>query len=344
MRAALVLAAAALTACSSASAPSHPAAGVAPAPSTATTSAATSAGTSPAAAPSRPPALRVATALRLPTGVSRAVALTDGSRIVVLGGLAPGDSTTDRVLAVDPAAHSARVVGALSTPVHDACGGVIDGRDVVFGGGAATTVSVVQEWQSGSSRAVAHLPEPRSDSSCASVNGTTYVAGGFDGHRMLTDVLATSDGRRFRVVAHLRQGVRYAAVAAVGHWLVVVGGALATTEGTSTGAQSDLVQRVDLDNGHVDVIGHTASPIAHATAVTLGGEVLVVGGRHGTAATAEIASVDPAGGAVRRVARLPRALSDAAIAVVGDTAFVVGGETSGPDAPVDTVTALRLVP
>ena len=294
-----------------------------------------------AASAAHPPRIVARTLFRLPTGVSRTVAVANGSRVLVLGGLAPGDSTTGRVWSVDVANRTARAAGALTTPVHDACGALVAGKALVFGGGAATTVSAVQQWQSTRSRRVASLPQPRSDSSSAVLGATAYVVGGFDGHRMVTDVLATNDGVHFRVVAHLRQGVRYAAVAATGHWLLVIGGALATTEGTATGAQSDLIQRVDVRTGRVDVAGHLPRPLAHATAVTLGGLVLVVGGRHGTTASRDISWVSGAG-FQRNVGLLPHALSDAAVAVVGDTAVVVGGETSGPGAPTDTVTSLRL--
>ena len=49
--------------------------------------------------------------------------------------------------------------------------------------------------------------------------------------------------------------------------------------------------------------------------------------------------LDPATGAVRVVAHLPQAVSDAAVAVVGDAAYLLGGET-GPSRPVDRVTIL----
>jgi hypothetical protein len=287
--------------------------------------------------------VRVSAVMRLSQGVSRAVVVPDGSRLLVLGGLAPGDSTTGRVVSVDLGARTAHGAGSLSTAVHDACGAVVGGHPVVFGGGAAATTATVQQWQPPRSRVVGQLPAPRSDSSCASLGGTAYVAGGFDGRGMTRQVLSTMDGRNFRVVAQLRQGVRYAAVAAVGQWLLVVGGALATTEGTANGAQSDLIQRVDLHTGRVAVIGHLTHALAHATGATVGGHVLVIGGRHGSVATTDILSVDPTTGAVLRVGRLPQALSDAAVANAGGTAFVVGGETSGPGAPVATVTAVRPV-
>ena len=103
-----------------------------------------------------------------------------------------------------------------------------------------------------------------------------------------------------------------------------------------------MIQRVDVETGRVDITGHLPRPIAHATAVTLDGLVLVVGGRHGATASADVSWVYPTA-FMGVVGRLPRALSDAAIVVVGDTAFVVGGETTGPMAPVDIVTAIRLV-
>ena len=208
------------------------------------------------------------------------------------------------------------------------------GLSLVVGSSASTTPFTRTLIMNSTSAVSATTPQ--------TLNGTTYIAGGFDGHRMLTDVLATTDARHFRVVAHLRQGVRYAAIAAVGHWVVVIGGALATTEGTSTGAQSDLIQRVDIDTGRVDVPAHLPEPIAHATAVTLDDTILVTGGRHGTAATADVAWVYPT--AFRKViGRLPHTVSDAAVAVVGHTAVVIGGESSGPMAPLDTVTMLTLV-
>jgi len=44
---------------------------------------------------------------------------------------------------------------------------------------------------------------------------------------------------------------------------------------------------------------------------------------------------------VTSVGTLPNPRSDAGVAVVGDRAFLVGGETSGPLAPLDTVISLR---
>jgi len=270
------------------------------------------------------------------------VLLASGARLLALGGLAAGDTTTGRIWSIDTVDATARQVGTLSTPVHDASGALLAGRAVVFGGGAATTVADVQAWNDRRTTTVGALPQPRSDSAAASIGTTAYVVGGFTGQGMARDVLATTDGHRFRVVGRLHIGVRYPAVAAVGRYVYVVGGELATTEGTLAGAQTDAVQRIDPATGQVRVIGHLGRGLGHATAFAIGGRLFVAGGRHGATATADVIEVSVDHGAWQRVGRLPRAMSDAAAAVVGSVAWLVGGETSGPSAPVSTVLALRL--
>ena len=329
---AAALAAAAVASCSATSAP-------APASRVAGTS-----GSSPgtrSATTSNASRLHVSTLLRLPVGVSRTVVVAQGSNLLVLGGLAPGDSTTARAWRIDVTTRHATQSAPLKTAVHDASGAIVAGKPTVFGGGAASTVAAVQQWSTAGGHVVGRLPQPRSDSAAAVVGTTAYVVGGFSGSGMTRDVLATSDGRTFRVVGRLRVGVRYPAVAAVGGAVYVVGGALATTEGTASGAQTADVQRIDVTTGKVTIVGRLAQPLAHATAFALGGALYVAGGRHGATATSAVVRIDLRTGAATRVASLPHGLSDAAAAVVGSTAYLVGGETSGPAAPASTVLALR---
>ena len=285
-------------------------------------------------------ALHVSTVMHLPVGVSRTVVVADGGSLVVLGGLAAGDTTTARVWVVDPRRHRARAAGSLTQASHDASGAFLDGSADVFAGGAATTLTAVQAWRAGHTRVIGSLPSPRSDSAAAVIGNTAYVVGGFDGHAMTRDVLATADGHRWRVVARLRVGVRYPAVAAIGAAVYVVGGALATTEGTASGPQTAAVQRVDVRTGRVTIVGHLSRPLAHATAFSVGGRLFVAGGRHGATPTSAVSVVDLGTGHEHEVARLPVALSDAGVAVTGSTAWLVGGETAGPGAPVSTIYAL----
>ena len=275
----------------------------------------------------------------LPAGVSRSVVLPDGSGFVILGGLATGDTSTSRIVAVDPAGGSSRIVGDLALAVHDSAGAVIGGRFFAFGGGATSTVSVVQAWTAGSAAEVATLPEARSDLSATTLGGTTYVVGGFNGSAMATDVLATVDGVSFRPVAQLAVPVRYAALAGIGHSLWVVGGVTSTSEGGTT--DTDAVQKVDLLSGRVSVAGRLPRPLGHATAVIVAGQIFVVGGRAGTVPSATIWRLNPADGSLAPAGLLPEPVSDAGSVVVGGVGYLVGGEVTGPAEPLDTVVALR---
>jgi N-acetylneuraminic acid mutarotase len=269
------------------------------------------------------------------------VAVLAGGHVVVLGGLGPGDVTTGRVVTVNPRGWAGRATGRLREPAHDASGASLAGRAVVFGGGSTGELADVQVWASGVTHVVGQLPAPRSDSSTTVIGHTAYVLGGFDGASMTRSVLATTDGRRFRVVSHLRQGVRYAAVASYRGAIYVFGGQRATTEGTSSGPQGRLVQRVDPRTGRTRVLGKLPWGIGHAMAFTLGGRLYLAGGRRGTKATSRIWRVDPATAQLTRAGRLPRPISDSAVVQVGKSVALIGGETTGPFAPRRSIVVVR---
>lgn len=276
----------------------------------------------------------------LPAAVSRPVVLPDGTGFVVLGGLATGDVSTSRVVRVDPATGSAQVAGALARAVHDSAGAVLGGRDYVFAGGSYSTVATVQAWSGGQASTVGQLPSPRSDLTAVTVGPTAYVVGGFDGTSMDPQVLATTDGATFKSVAALPIPVRYAAVSYQGGDLWVFGGVTSTSEGGTL--ETSAIQRVDPATGQAAVVGHLPQAMGHATAVRLGGQVFLLGGRSGTTPSSAVWRLDPAKASVVAAGTLPQAVSDAGSVVVGDTAYLVGGEVTGPSAPLDTVVALRL--
>jgi hypothetical protein len=267
------------------------------------------------------------------------VVLPNGSGFVVLGGLATGDTSTSRIVQVDPASGHSRVAGYLAVAVHDSAGAVIHSRFFVFGGGSFNTVSLVQAWTGGSATAVARLPAARSDLSAATLDGTTYIVGGFDGAAMTPAILATTDGVSFRPVAQLAIPVRYAAVAGLGSSLWVVGGVTSTSEGGTS--DTDAVQKVDLASGRVTVAGRLPQPMGHATALILDSQIFVVGGRSGTVPSAAILRLDPTTGDLAPAGHLPQALSDAGSVVVDGVGYLVGGEVTGPAEPLDTVVGLR---
>jgi hypothetical protein len=79
---------------------------------------------------------------------------------------------------------------------------------------------------------------------------------------------------------------------------------------------------------------HPPRPLAHAGAFTLGGSVFVTG----STATDEVMRFDPANVSFTAAGHLPAARSDFSVAVVGGTAYLVGGENPKP---VDTVIQVR---
>ena len=276
----------------------------------------------------------------LPEPVSGPVVLPDRNGFAVLGGLATGDTSTSRIVQVDPANGDARIAGSLAVAVHDSAGAVIGGRCYVFGGGSTESVSLVQAWAAGPATEAARLPDARSDLAAATLDGTTYVVGGYDGSAMTPAILATTNGVSFRPVARLAIPVRYAAVAAVGSTLWVVGGVTSTSEGGTT--DTDAVQKVDPVTGQVTIAGRLPQPLSHATALLLGGQIFVLGGRSGTVPTAAILRLDPASGTLVPAGHLPEAVFDAGSVVAGGVGYLVGGEVSGPAEPLDTVVTLRL--
>ncbi len=259
---------------------------------------------------------------RLPTGLSRAVAIVIRTRIFIYGGFASTGSTTGAILGFDPGAGTMSPLGALAVPVHDAAGVAVGGATLIFGGGNTAPVSVVQRIDSSAvASVVGNLPAPRADLSAVSIGNSAIVIGGGASGVLDRQILATEDGVHFRVMAKLLAGVRYAAVAESGGLIYVIGGVGAAGERTD-------IQRIDPATGKVDVIGRMPQPISHASAIVTGGRMLVVGGRSAGKAQDAIWQVDVDTGTTHLVGRLPQPVSDFATAVIGGTGYVIGGETS----------------
>jgi N-acetylneuraminic acid mutarotase len=275
----------------------------------------------------------------LPSPLTRLASATVGGQIVILGGIRNG-GTTAIADAIIPANGQARRDGLLASPVHDSAAGLINGRPVLFGGGAGATTDVVQMLQLGGvTKVIGHLPQRRADNSATQVGNTVYIVGGYDGTALTPDVLATTDGAQFRVVGRLSQPVRYPAAAASGDRVFVVGGA--TSGGESAGVDTNVVQQVDVRTGQVSVLARLPATLSHASAVTLGGQIYVLGGHVGGRWSDQVARLDTTTGALTVVGHLPRAVSDSAVTVVGNTAYLLGGERA-PSTPVADVVLLTI--
>ena len=288
--------------------------------------------------------------------VSREVVTAgSGDRLIVLGGLSASGTSATTVTAVRTATGTARYIGALAAPVHDAAVAAIGGRALIFGGGSQASVATVQAFslhgRPGRTRGVTagSMPGRRSDAAAVTVGSTTYVVGGYDGAQPDAAVLATTDGRHFTAVATLRMPVRYPAVAALGGQIYVFGGQ--AVKGPHAGAPVDAIQAIDPARHTATVIGHLPEPLAGALAVTLNNELFVAGGdttaarpvtaglgttqlaagrlSSPSATVSTVWAFDPATKRLLRAGNLQVPVSHAGVAVIGSTAWIVGGESGG---------------
>jgi hypothetical protein len=295
--------------------------------------------------------------LAAPVSRETAVAGPHG-QLIILGGLTDANTSSSGVYADRPRRGVTRRIGVLRAPVHDAASALVGGRAVIFGGGSPVTVPTVQavtlrsrggSGLSATASVAGSLPAPRSDAAAVSVGATTYIIGGYTGARPDAQVLATTDGHAFTTVATLRIPVRYPGVAALGGQIYVFGGQ--AIDGPRAGKPVDAIQAVDPKARTATVIGHLPEPLAGAAAVTVGGELFVAGGESSTArrripglGTTQVApgfpkaaghtvstiwAFDPASKRLLPAGRLQVPVSHAGVAVVGSTAYVVGGETDG---------------
>lgn len=289
--------------------------------------------------PNAPTSFRTSLApFQLPVPVSRPVVVAEGTKLVSLGGLTAGNTSSSAVLQIDPASASISQVGQLAQASHDAGGASLGGRLVVFGGGAATVHDTVQAFSPGSPAAqvVGHLPRPRADLSVVTDNGLAYIVGGYDGTNADPAVLATSDGTTLRTVAQLPHPVRYGAAAALGRYIWVFGGV--GNGGTDNYPATSYIQRIDTRTGQATVAGTLPVALSHAAAVVVDGTVLVAGGLVGGHATSTLWRLDPATATVVPAGSLPEAVSMPGAAAVGGVGYLVGGENS---AALRTVVEVR---
>jgi hypothetical protein len=274
----------------------------------------------------------------LPAPISgESVAATPGG-VYVMGGLDSAGNSAAGIFRLDPRTARLKAAGNLIGPLHDAAGTALGGHVLVLGGGTTTSTDAVQTFTPGQdARAVGRLPTARSDLAAITLGGRAYVLGGYDGQTLSAEVLATPDGKSFSTLARLPVPVRYPAVAGSGQTIYVFGG------DTAGGKPTDAIQAVDVSSGSAHVVGHLPAAVDHASAITLGGRVYVLGGSVGGAATDRILAFDPASGRAEDAGSLPMPVSNAAAAASTSTGYLVGGIGQN-GAPLTSIITLSLVP
>jgi N-acetylneuraminic acid mutarotase len=286
--------------------------------------------------PSGPPRLVVRTLPgRLPHVIAREAVIRRGHLLVVAGGLQPGNVTTAETFVYDTDTGRSRPGAALPVAVHDVAGAFAGGSLIVVGGGNATVQDVVQAaapdlvggWQ-----VIGHLPQPRSDVMATRAGRQIVVLGGYDGRTpAVGTAVASIDGVHWAPYAELPVATRYSATAVFDKDVYLFGGEVSST-------MQRAVQRVDA-HGHAKVVARLPVPLGHSVAVRLGDRILLAGGRTtATSLTDRMWWFDPATDTLTPAGHLPTPLADAQVAVVGGTAYVVGGETPAYSDRVVTLT------
>jgi hypothetical protein len=272
---------------------------------------------------------------RLDAPLSREVVLPrPGTRdLVVLGGLRSGDSSTDSVEVLDTRNGARSAGGTLLQATHDAAGAALGPRLLVIGGGTVAPSGSTQIETRGRTAEGGALAQARADAGAVTVGHAVYLVGGYSGSAMDPEVVATSDGRRYRAVVELRVPVRYPALAAVGSRIYVFGGLAADGRPTRT------VQLVDVGRRVARVIGRLPVALDGAAAGVLDGTVYLAGGLTTAGPTTAVYAFEPRGASFRRAGSLRVAVANAGASVSGGRLWIVGGEGVGgrPVAAVQTI-------
>ena len=276
-------------------------------------------------------------AYQLPSGISREVVLASGGNLQIIGGLNQRSVTTRTVTKLNPV--TGRTTGRLAAASHDAAGAVLGGRPYLFGGGVVASLAAVQSLRGRHTATVAELPGPRSDLSSVTLGGTAYLIGGYDGATYAPAVLATSNGTAFSRPpgCRCRSGMPRSRAPEAG--------STCSAGKPRVGPRADPARRPRhppghggwpaAHDGHRGDGVHPRRPDLHRWRA--GGQGRGQPGRQ--QGGAGLRSGPPLAGTAGTL-RVP--VSNAASAVIGGTAFIVGGTDGNRQVPA--VTQLRLVP
>jgi hypothetical protein len=294
-----------------------------------------------------------------------------GTTVTLAGGLSTGKTPLKQMVSLDTATGQVSTIGALPSGVASAAAARAGKDNLILGGngpgvGSGATAQTVRlgpavAGSSATPAVAGTLPRPRTGAAAVTMGNKAYIIGGTDGTKADREVLATRDGTRFTRVASLPVPVRDPAVAAVAGKIYVLGGE--AVRGAASGRPVNVIQVVDPRTHTASRIGRLPIPLAGAAAAVIAGHLYVAGGVTTAtgASTGFISEVsaparsapsasgsDPAGTAVADVwafdvsqhrllqaGSLPAAIANAGVAVVGQRAWLIGGEEQGT--PVSSV-------
>lgn len=309
-----------------------------------------------------PPVTAALAGWGLPVPISQAAVVPSApSSILVVGGEASNGQTASGAFLVDTATGSLHLDAALTTGVRAASAVVIGSKVVVFGGATTLPVGTVQTFPAPgapttattSVPAVGHkksslpyksttttaskvaptasasgnLPGARAGSAAVSFAGHAYVVGGSNGAAPDGAVMSTTNGISLQTVGSLPVAVRFPAAAVLGDKLYVFGGDT-LRPGAKTWSAVDDIQEMDLSNGHAAIIGHLPHALRGAVAVVIDDNIYVAGGSGPAGTNGTVWGFEPQDGSTVAQASLTTPVAYAGAAVLGNKAWLVGGQAS----------------
>ena len=287
---------------------------------------------------------------QLSSPLSRMAVFPNGNNLIIVGGYTSSNSSASGVYSLNTSNGNLNLTSNLSTGVHDAASAMVKGKMVIFGGGQSGSVNTAQIISANQGATnVAKMPQLRSDATAATIGNTTYIIGGYNGNTADPQVLSTTDGKNFSVFGLLPYPVRYAAAASFDGKIYIFGGL--AVSGHDANQPVNTVQIINPANHTIKLASwKLPMPLEGSTAVVLNNEMFLVGGQSNqvqniplgvgttqvsgisvtnTKTTNNIWAVNPSSGQFLLAGRLQVPVSNAGIAVISNTGWLVGGESNG---------------
>jgi N-acetylneuraminic acid mutarotase len=153
-----------------------------------------------------------------------------------------------------------------------------------------------------------------------------YVFGGAqdEGFPVATVFSSPDSGATWHDAGTLAQPVRYPAIAVIETAAYLFGG-VTTTDGTDTTA----IQRYDPKTHTTRVVAQLPAPLSHASAITFGNVVFLLGGYVNNTPSTQVLRFDASTNSITNVGALPAPLTDGAATVIAGTGYLIGGEEPG---------------
>jgi len=200
-----------------------------------------------------------------------------GDQIYIVGGQSQSNGALlDEVLQIDPQRSTLHFVVHLPYSCYQPATAA-DGASLIVAGGhdGSSYRSEILQVTADDVRVVAHLPTPRSYGAAVVIDGTLYYAGGWDGDRMLDEIVAVDlASGETSIVARFSFPRQFIGAAAVDGRAYFIGG-----EGANANFSDEIVE-FDPEHGAITRVGHLPSGRYLTSVVPWGSDLLAFAGKN----------------------------------------------------------------